>query len=141
MSDKKLAVNERIKTESNFLRGTIAEGLADQITGGLSDDDMQLTKFHGFYQQDDRDIRAERQKQKLEPRHSFMLRARVPGGICTPEQWLEIDRIASDLTIYGSIRLTTRQTFQYHGILKPQVKPLIQALGSVNLIRLPPVVM
>ena len=61
MSDKKLAVNERIKTESNFLRGTIAEGLADQITGGLSDDDMQLTKFHGFYQQDDRDIRAERQ--------------------------------------------------------------------------------
>ncbi|QUM82259.1 assimilatory sulfite reductase (NADPH) hemoprotein subunit [Moritella sp. 5] len=133
MSDKKLAVNERIKTESNFLRGTIAEGLADQITGGLSDDDMQLTKFHGFYQQDDRDIRAERQKQKLEPRHSFMLRARVPGGICSPEQWLEIDRIASDLTIYGSIRLTTRQTFQYHGILKPQVKPLIQALGSVNL--------
>ncbi|MDX2320511.1 MAG: assimilatory sulfite reductase (NADPH) hemoprotein subunit [Moritella sp.] len=133
MSDIKLAVNERIKTESNLLRGTIAEGLANQITGGLSDDDMQLTKFHGFYQQDDRDIRAERQKQKLEPRHSFMLRARVPGGICTPQQWLEIDRIASDLTIYGSIRLTTRQTFQYHGILKPQVKPLIQALGSVDL--------
>ncbi len=133
MSDKKLAVNERIKTESNLLRGTIAEGMADQITGGLSADDMQLTKFHGFYQQDDRDIRAERKKQKLEPRHSFMLRARVPAGICSPLQWLEIDRIASELTIYGSIRLTTRQTFQYHGILKPQLKPLIQALDSVDL--------
>ena len=133
MSANKLTVNERIKTESNLLRGTIAEGLADPITGALCDDDTQLTKFHGFYQQDDRDIRAERKKQKLEPRHSFMLRARVPAGICTPAQWLEIDRIASDLTIYGSIRLTTRQTFQYHGILKPQVKPLIQALDSVNL--------
>jgi len=133
MSDKKLTVNERIKTESNLLRGTIGEGMANRITGGLSDDDMQLTKFHGFYQQDDRDIRAERQKQKLEPRHSFMLRARVPAGICTPKQWLEIDRISSDLTIYGSIRLTTRQTFQYHGILKPQLKPLIQSLNSVDL--------
>ncbi len=76
----------------------------------------------GMYQQDDRDIRAERAKQKLEPLHTLMLRARLPGGIITPKQWLGVEQWASEYTMYGSVRLTTRQTFQYHGILKPNIK-------------------
>jgi len=133
MSEKKLSANEGIKTRSNFLRGTITDGLANEITGALAADDTQVTKFHGFYQQDDRDIRAERKEQKLEPLHSFMLRARVPGGVCTPAQWLTINNIADELTMSGSIRLTTRQTFQYHGILKGDIRPVIQGLHSVLL--------
>lgn len=133
MSEKKLSANEGIKTRSNFLRGTITDGLANEITGALAADDTQVTKFHGFYQQDDRDIRAERKEQKLEPLHSFMLRARVPGGVCTPAQWLTINNIADELTMSGSIRLTTRQTFQYHGILKGDIRPVIQSLHSVLL--------
>ncbi|MFM2482172.1 assimilatory sulfite reductase (NADPH) hemoprotein subunit [Celerinatantimonas sp. YJH-8] len=127
MSDKKLAVNEYIKARSNFLRGTIEEGINDPLTGAISEDDTQLTKFHGFYQQDDRDLRNERKSEKLEPLYSFMLRARVPGGVCTAEQWLMIDEIAQHLT-RGNIRLTTRQTFQYHGILKRNLKTVIQKL-------------
>ena len=133
MSEKKLSANEGIKTRSNFLRGTITDGLENEITGALAADDTQVTKFHGFYQQDDRDIRAERKEQKLEPLHTFMLRARVPGGVCTPEQWLSINNIADELTMSGSIRLTTRQTFQYHGILKGDIRPVIQGLHSVLL--------
>jgi len=87
---------EGIKTRSRQLRGTIAEGLTDQITGAISDDDTQLIKFHGSYQQDDRDLRAERREQKLEPAWQFMVRARIPGGICTPAQWLAFDTIAHD---------------------------------------------
>ncbi|HEY5653124.1 MAG TPA: assimilatory sulfite reductase (NADPH) hemoprotein subunit, partial [Pontiella sp.] len=92
--------------------------------------DTQLTKFHGFYQQDDRDLRDERRHQKLEPLYSFMLRARVPGGVITAEQWKAIDAIARELT-GGGLRLTTRQTFQYHGILKRNIKPLIQGINKV----------
>ena len=90
----KLADNERMKAESNFLRGTIAKDLEDKITGGFTPDNSQLIRVHGMYQQDDRDIRAERQKQKLEPLHNVMLRARMPGGIITPTQWLAIDKFA-----------------------------------------------
>ncbi len=126
----KLAANEYIKTDSDYLRGTIKQGLESQVTGAFADDDQQLIKFHGFYQQDDRDLRQERQQQKLEPLYSFMLRARVPGGICTPAQWLAVDSIASELTTSNSIRLTTRQTFQYHGIPKRNLKTLIQGLDS-----------
>ena len=115
----KLAVNERIKGESQNLRGTIAEDLTDDLTGGFTADNFQLIRFHGMYQQDDRDIRAERAKQKLEPLQNLMLRARLPGGIIKPEQWLAIDEFAGENTLYGSIRLTTRQTFQFHGVLKP----------------------
>lgn len=122
---------EGIKTRSNFLRGTIAEGLLDRTTGSFVVDDTQLTKFHGFYQQDDRDLRAERKAQKLEPLYSFMLRARVPGGIATPEQWIAIDKIAGDLTSSGSLRLTTRQTFQYHGVYKSNLKAVIQDMDKV----------
>ena len=116
MSEPSKTPVEGIKERSANLRGTIEEGLHKAITGSLADDDTQLTKFHGFYQQDDRDIRDERRQQKLEPLYSFMLRARVPGGVITAEQWKAIDAIARELT-GGGLRLTTRQTFQYHGIL------------------------
>lgn len=125
--------NERIKGESNFLRGTIAEDLKNDVTGGFGPDNFQLIRFHGMYQQDDRDIRAERAKQKLEPLHNVMLRARLPGGIISPEQWLAIDKFADDYSIYGSIRLTTRQTFQFHGVLKPNIKLMHQTLNKVGI--------
>lgn len=128
-----LSENERIKRESNFLRGTIAEDLKDTITGGFTADNFQLIRFHGMYQQDDRDIRAERTKQKLEPLHNVMLRARMPGGVITPEQWLAIDKFASEKSLYGSIRLTTRQTFQFHGVLKPNIKLMHQTLNSIGI--------
>ena len=128
-NEKQLTEVEHIKAASRHLRGTIEEGLADQTTGALSPDDGQLTKFHGFYQQDDRDLRDERRHQKLEPLYSFMLRARVPGGVITADQWKAIDAIARELTS-GGLRLTTRQTFQHHGILKRNVKPLIQRLNK-----------
>jgi sulfite reductase (NADPH) hemoprotein beta-component len=129
----KLAVNERIKGESNFLRGTIAKDLTDDMTGGFTSDNFQLIRFHGMYQQDDRDIRAERMKQKLEPLHNVMLRARLPGGVISPTQWLAIDKFADDYTMYGSIRLTTRQTFQFHGVLKPHMKLMHQTLNAVGI--------
>lgn len=130
-TETKLSPVEGIKTNSNYLRGTIAEGLKNRTTGSFIADDTQLTKFHGFYQQDDRDLRSERKAQKLEPLYSFMLRARVPGGVATPEQWLAIDRIAGDLTAAGSLRLTTRQTFQYHGVYKHNLKGVIQEMDKV----------
>lgn len=131
--NKNLAVNERIKGESNYLRGTIADDLNDHVTGGFTSDNFQLIRFHGMYQQDDRDIRQERTKQKLEPLHNVMLRARMPGGIITPTQWLAIDKFADDKTMYGSIRLTTRQTFQFHGVLKPHIKLMHQTLNSIGI--------
>jgi sulfite reductase (NADPH) hemoprotein beta-component len=129
----KLTDAERLKKESNYLRGTIAEDLQNGLTGGFTGDNFLLIRFHGMYQQDDRDIRAERAEQKLEPRHAMMLRCRLPGGIITPKQWLGIDKFAENNTIYGSIRLTNRQTFQFHGILKGNVKPAHQMLSEVGL--------
>ena len=129
----KLADNERLKAQSNYLRGTIAEDLRDRITGGFTADNFQLIRFHGMYQQDDRDIRNERTKQKLEPLHNVMLRARMPGGIIQPKQWLAIDKFAEEKTMYGSIRLTTRQTFQFHGVLKPNIKLMHQTLNSIGI--------
>ncbi|KGA72869.1 assimilatory sulfite reductase (NADPH) hemoprotein subunit [Yersinia enterocolitica] len=129
----KLSDGERMKSQSNFLRGTIAEDLNDGLTGGFNGDNFLLIRFHGMYQQDDRDIRAERAEQKLEPRHAMMLRCRLPGGIITPQQWLGIDKFAADNTLYGSIRITNRQTFQFHGILKGNVKPAHQLLNQLGL--------
>ncbi len=123
---------EGIKTRSNYLRGSIVESLGDGTTGTLAEDDTQLSKFHGFYQQDDRDIRAERTRQKLEPAHSFMIRVRVPGGIATSEQWLEMDRLAKEYA-NNSIRLTTRQAFQFHGVIKRDLKPTIAAINDTLL--------
>jgi sulfite reductase (NADPH) hemoprotein beta-component len=129
----KLADNERMKGKSHLLRGTIADDLKDDVTGGFTADNFQLIRFHGMYQQDDRDIRAERTKQKLEPLHNVMLRARLPGGVIQPHQWLVIDKFAADYTMYGSIRLTTRQTFQFHGVLKPNMKLMHQTLHKAGI--------
>ncbi|MCD9492819.1 assimilatory sulfite reductase (NADPH) hemoprotein subunit [Photobacterium phosphoreum] len=133
MTEQKLSDNERLKRQSNFLRGTIEQDLDDRITGGFSADNFQLIRFHGMYQQDDRDIRAERAKQKLEPLQNVMLRARMPGGVITPKQWLAIDKFADEHTSYGSIRLTTRQTFQFHGVLKPDIKLMHQTLNKIGI--------
>ncbi len=127
-----IAPHELNKARSNFLRGTLAASLADELTGALAPNDDQIGKFHGFYQQDDRDHRADRRERLLEPEYSFMLRARLPGGVCTPAQWLTIDRIGRELA-QGSVRLTTRQTFQYHGIPKGDLRCVIQGMHQVLL--------
>jgi sulfite reductase (NADPH) hemoprotein beta-component len=120
---------EHIKSNSNYLRGTIVEGLAEETTGAISGDDTQLIKFHGSYQQTDRDLDSERKKQKLEPLYSFMIRARVPAGITTPDQWLVFDRLA-DQYANGTLKLTTRQAFQWHGVLKRNLKKTIMGINS-----------
>ncbi|KQX99760.1 sulfite reductase [Rhodanobacter sp. Root480] len=120
---------EHIKSESRLLRGTIAEGLADTVTGAIAESDTKLLKFHGSYMQDDRDIRDERRRQKLEPAYAFMLRARLPGGVMTPAQWLAFDELASNYASSG-LRITTRQTFQWHGILKKNLKASIAAINA-----------
>lgn len=124
--------NEHIKIASNYLRGTIAEGLVDTSTGALAPSDGQLTKFHGIYEQDDRDIREERAAQGLEPAYSFMVRVRLPGGVATPAQWLAMDQI-SDEHGNGTLKMTTRATWQYHGIIKKHLKPAIQAINRAML--------
>ncbi|KAI9789993.1 MAG: hypothetical protein M1816_005607 [Peltula sp. TS41687] len=120
--------NEDIKIESNYLRGTIAEGLEDKSTGAISASDQQLTKFHGTYMQDDRDLRDERKAQGLEPAYAFMIRCRLPGGVATPSQWLQMDAISS---AHGNetMKLTTRQTFQFHGVVKGKLRPAMQAIN------------
>ena len=124
--------NEHIKAASGYLRGTIAEGLEDLSTGALAPSDGQLTKFHGIYQQDDRDIREEREAQSVEPAYSFMIRVRMPGGVCLPHQWLQMDQI-SDEHGSGTFKITTRQTFQFHGVIKRHLKPAIQDINRVLL--------
>lgn len=128
-----LSDNERLKKQSRHLRGTIVEDLNNALTGGFTGDNFQLIRFHGMYEQDDRDLRVERLEQKLEPLKNVMLRCRLPGGIITPKQWLGIDRFASEHTLYGSIRLTNRQTFQFHGVLKDDIKPMHQWLHHLGL--------
>ncbi|MDX1507755.1 MAG: assimilatory sulfite reductase (NADPH) hemoprotein subunit [Woeseiaceae bacterium] len=123
---------ERIKANSRYLRGSLDESLVDPVTGALRDDDTQLSKFHGIYQQDDRDQRSERKRQRLEPAYSFMIRARVPAGICTPAQWLDMDRIASTFA-NGTIRLTTRQAIQLHGVIKTRLKTTIRRINAAML--------
>jgi sulfite reductase (NADPH) hemoprotein beta-component len=125
---KPLHKNEQLKSESNFLRGHILRDLADQSTGGITEDSAQLTKFHGIYAQDDRDLRNQRRKENKEKAFSFMARVRVPGGICTPAQWVALDTIA-DQYGNGTLKLTTRQAFQFHGILKGN---LWRTINGVN---------
>lgn len=128
----KLGPDETLKFNSDYLRGKISLDLLDRITGGVTFESNKLMKFHGIYQQDDRDIRDERRRQKLEPALTFMVRVRLPGGVCTPEQWLKVDELAQ---AHGgnTIRLTTRQTFQFHWIVKEDIKPTIQGLHDVLL--------
>src|ERR1700761_208228 len=80
--------NERIKEASAYLRGTLAEGLSEESTGAIAEDDQQLVKFHGMYLQDDRDLRPERTRKKMEKAFAFMIRVRIPGGVLTSRQWL-----------------------------------------------------
>ena len=120
---------EEIKRESAGLRGTLLASLADAATGALADDDQTLIKYHGSYQQDDRDVRDERRRQKLEPEHSFMIRTRTPGGVTTPTQWLQLDRIARIYANSG-LRITTRQAFQFHGVIKRELKSTMQAINA-----------
>ena len=130
--EKKLSANEKIKVESDFLRGTIIDSLADNSTGSIPASDAQLTKFHGTYLQDDRDKRASLLKEKKEKAFSFMIRIRVPGGVCTPKQWLGIDEL-SDKFADGTLKLTTRQAFQLHGILKSNLKQTMKEINDTLL--------
>jgi sulfite reductase (NADPH) hemoprotein beta-component len=120
--------NEDIKIASNYLRGNIAEELKDTSTGAISASNQQLTKFHGTYMQDDRDLRDERKAQGLEPAYSFMIRCRLPGGVSTAKQWIQMDDISNELG-NETMKLTTRQTFQFHGVVKGKLKPAMQAIN------------
>ena len=124
--------NERIKEASDYLRGTLAEGLHEEITGAIVEDDAQLVKFHGMYLQDDRDLRPERARKKMEKAFSFMIRVRIPGGVLNPQQWLALDEVAR---VYGNgtMRLTTRQTVQLHGVIKSNLKATLRAIDKVLL--------
>jgi sulfite reductase (NADPH) hemoprotein beta-component len=120
---------EQIKTNSDLLRGTLLDSLADAVTGSLREADAQLLKFHGSYQQDDRDVREERRQQKLEPAWRFMVRTRLPGGVLSARQWQALDAIAERYA-NGTLRITTRQTIQLHGIVKRELKSTIAALNA-----------
>lgn len=120
---------EDIKKNSRALRGTLQDSLAQPITGALADDDQVLIKYHGSYQQDDRDLREERRLQKLEPAYSFMIRTRTPGGVITPSQWLQLDAVATDYAERG-LRITTRQAIQFHGVVKRELKATMQAINA-----------
>ena len=124
--------NERIKEASDYLRGTLAEGLAEEITGAIVEDDQQLVKFHGMYLQDDRDLRGERGKKKMEKAFSFMLRVRIPGGVLTLAQWLALDGIGRSYG-NGTLRITTRQTIQLHGVIKGNLKPTMARIDAALL--------
>lgn len=123
---------ERIKTASDGLRGTLKESLEEGLTGALYEDDQSLIKFHGLYQQDDRDRREERSTKKLEWLYSYMIRLRLPGGFLTPQQWIGLHHIAGEHST-GTIKITTRQTVQLHGILKSHIKPTIQSFNTLQL--------
>ena len=125
---KPLSKNEGLKAGSNFLRGNILRDLADPSTGTITEESSQLTKFHGIYSQDDRDLRNLRRKEGKEKAFIFMARVRVPGGICTTAQWLALDALA-DSHANGTLKLTTRQVFQFHGILKGNLQPLIRGIN------------
>lgn len=132
VEEPKPLTNEDMKIQSDFLRGTIAEGLKDESTGAICAVDQQMTKFHGIYMQDDRDIRDERKLQGLEPAYSFMVRLRLPGGFATPKQYLKLDELA-DVRGNETLKITTRATFQLHGIVKHNMKPAIRGMNSVLL--------
>ncbi|UIT41957.1 assimilatory sulfite reductase (NADPH) hemoprotein subunit [Xylella fastidiosa] len=120
---------EDIKGKSHRLRGSLLESLANPTTGALGESDQTLIKYHGSYQQDDRDLREERRRQKLEPAYQFMIRTRTPGGVITPQQWLQLDAIATRYANH-SLRVTTRQAFQFHGVIKRELKTTMQAINA-----------
>jgi sulfite reductase (NADPH) hemoprotein beta-component len=128
----KLSANEPLKINSDYLRGTLAEEIADASTGSITADSQQLSKFHGMYLQDDRDVRKERRQKKLEKAFSFLIRVRLPAGVASPEQWLAMDSIADEYA-NGTLKITTRQTWQLHGVIKNNLKASIQAMDKVLL--------
>src|SRR6266436_6040902 len=119
----KLTRNEGLKTGNPLLTGTIAQTLADASAERFSDDDYEFLKFHGIYQQDDRDQR------KIAKHYMFMVRGRLPGGIVKPEHYLVFDRLA---TQYGNntLRITSRQGFQFHGIVKTGLGPMMKGIND-----------
>ncbi|OXV05100.1 hypothetical protein Egran_07132, partial [Elaphomyces granulatus] len=127
-----LSAIEKIKQASDGLRGSLAESLTDEVTGAIREGDQALIKFHGMYQQDDRDRREERSAKKLEWLYSYMIRLRIPGGFLTPQQWIGIHHIAGEHST-GTIKITTRQTVQLHGILKAHIKPTVKSFNSLLL--------
>lgn len=129
---KKLSAIEGIKTASDGLRGSINESLKDEITGAIREDDKAVIKFHGMYEQDDRDRREERAAKKLDRLYTFMIRLRLPGGFITPEKWIAAHHIAGKNST-GVIKITTRQTIQLHGLLKSKIRPTIKAFSEAKL--------
>ena len=118
----KVSHNEVIKEANPTLAGSIGATLADPNVDRFSEDDAQFMKFHGIYQQDDRD------KRKVAKEYIFMVRGRLPGGVVPPDQYLVFDRI-SDLYGNKSLRITSRQGFQFHGVLKKGLGPLIKEIN------------
>src|SRR6266571_2332723 len=119
----KVTHNEIIKEATPTLAGAIAQTLADPNIDRFSEDDVQFLKFHGIYQQDDRDLR------KTQKKFIMMIRGRIPGGVMTPEQWRVFDDLASN---YGNntLRITTRQSIQFHGVVKSGLGPLIKRINE-----------
>ena len=132
MVNKQLSPSEKIKVESRGLRGTLKESLHDEHTAAVREDDQFVIKFHGMYQQDDRDARERRAKKKLDRLYSFMIRLRLPGGVLTAQQWLATHDIANGHST-GTIKITTRQTVQLHGVVKSHIKPTLQAFNLAKL--------
>ena len=116
---------EEAKLNSNYLRGTIADVLADPDAPAFEHDDIQVMKFHGIYQQDDRDQRAGRDKH-----YQFMIRTKMPGGRMSAAQYLAMDDIAQRFTHPVSLRVTTRQAFQFHGVIKGELKATMRQLND-----------
>ena len=131
-SVNKPSEQENLKTASNFLRGTILQSFANRVTASVPETDNFLLKFHGTYMQDNRDLRDERARQRLEPAFDFMVRIRAAGGIVTPQQWLQLDALAHKYA-NGEIRLTTRQSFQFHGVLKWNLRQTIHDINQTLL--------
>ena len=133
MSDKNnLSAIEKIKTASDGLRGSIQQSLHDEITGAIREDDTAVIKFHGIYQQDDRDRREERAEKKLDRLYTFMIRLRLPGGFITAKKWIDANEIAGENST-GVIKITTRQTIQLHGLIKSKIRPTIQSFSQAGL--------
>ena len=120
---------EGYKVVSQNLRGTIDETLKDPTADHFQESDLQLLKFHGSYQQDDRDLRKPRRAEGLGKAYSFMLRITLPAGQITASQYRDLDRMADEFA-NGTIRLTTRQAIQYHGILKSDLRETLKQINE-----------
>jgi sulfite reductase (NADPH) hemoprotein beta-component len=119
----KLTRNEGLKQNNPLLAGAIASTLADPAVDRFTDDDYEFLKFHGIYQQDDRD------KRKMGKHYILMIRTKFPGGVLTADQYVACDRLASEYA-NNTLRITTRQDFQFHGVLKPRLRQTMNALNE-----------